>query len=581
MNRLVALAIVVLTVLSARTVSANDGLASAECRRFEKMYIAPMVGTMYYRMYVPDVGMVEFRHVDGQNKYVGADGWSAALKDEEMTVRPPAVKGHQVPAYVFRDGRPLALLMEGKRYSCQAADVQYSGSAPSPMWEDHETFEEGRWAGRLAWPYVNPNRTAVLYLSLALAGLCLCLFGSHLWLRICGGGFFSVCAALTIATRSRGGLMAFALGIGLMVAVRFFNEFIDKYKWSIAIGACIVLLMGAGALCFISRTPINKGDGLRVELLRTAPRMMADAPCGWGNFMRPGPAYVSWYQPPEGKDVTFTLVSGHLTHLVSFGWFGRFAWLFGWMALLLALFKSARKGESALPVALWAAFGLADVFNPVDFSWSLWILPVASLGLWLRKRPWRLWRQYLKPMSAAALVAVMGVLAFWLAGIYSSRRGDPALYVDGGRMLINGAKPSCWVVDDEKTLGWVIAGKEIRNFYSKVPNAKPLGYVRRLEDLPERVDTLVVAGEKCGEYLELAKRRKVAKARKIVFISPPFGPYRIPSSLAASGRFMMVLGEFAARYADVYGQKPFPPWVGLVDGAEWYIPGWVGLVSSL
>ena len=43
----------------------------------------------------------------------------------------------------------------------------------------------------------------------------------------------------------------------------------------------------------------------------------------------------------------------------------------------------------------------------------------------------------------------------------------------------------------------------------------------------------------------------------------------------------MVLGEFASRYADVYGKPPFPDWVATVDGAELYIPGWVGLATTL
>ena len=40
----------------------------------------------------------------------------------------------------------------------------------------------------------------------------------------------------------------------------------------------------------------------------------------------------------------------------------------------------------------------------------------------------------------------------------------------------------------------------------------------------------------------------------------------------------VLLGEFAARYVDVYGEGPHPKWVTMVKGAELYIPGWTDYV---
>ena len=42
-----------------------------------------------------------------------------------------------------------------------------------------------------------------------------------------------------------------------------------------------------------------------------------------------------------------SLVSDHLTHLVGYGWFGRWLWMFGWFAALALLWKFARGGLGA------------------------------------------------------------------------------------------------------------------------------------------------------------------------------------------------------------------------------------------
>ena len=43
-------------------------------------------------------------------------------------------------------------------------------------------------------------------------------------------------------------------------------------------------------------------------------------------------------------------------------------------------------------------------------------------------------------------------------------------------------------------------------------------------------------------------------------------------------RVGVLLGEFAARYVDVYGEGPHPKWVTVVKGAELYIPDWTHYV---
>ena len=89
----------------------------------------------------------------------------------------------------------------------------------------------------------------------------------------------------------------------------------------------------------------------------------------------------------------------------------------------------------------------------------------------------------------------------------------------------------------------------------------------------------MVAGKHCLEYVRLWKQGRAPKAGELVFLSPSFGPKAVPMELRLNSRFMMVVGEFAARYADVYGpEDDFPEWVGTAPGAELYIPGWTDYV---
>ena len=67
-------------------------------------------------------------------------------------------------------------------------------------------------------------------------------------------------------------------------------------------------------------------------------------------------------------------------------------------------------------------------------------------------------------------------------------------------------------------------------------------------------------------------------ARELAFVSPPFAPKDVPQALVNRSGVGMLLGEFAARYVDVYGEGPHPNWVTLVKGAELYISDWTDYV---
>ena len=108
-----------------------------------------------------------------------------------------------------------------------------------------------------------------------------------------------------------------------------------------------------------------------------------------------------------------------------------------------------------------------------------------------------------------------------------------------------------------------------------------MGYVQKLSDLPPRVRRLAVAGRLCGEYLKLWKEGNAPKAAELIFLSPAMSLDSVPESLRRSCKFAMVVGEFAARYEDVYGHLDGADGVIVTEGSEVYLPGWVGLILSM
>lgn len=590
MKKLLSALMLLLSLLAFGEGNADNMKALAD--RFGAMYFAPMAGLSYFRLYDPATGIVEFRAVGNKGVLQGAGGWSGKLRGNAVDIAPPDARKTGV-VFHFANGSPDMVTIGEARYKCSPDEVRPAIKGKVPvLWQDEEEVEGGRsawrWKGRLAWPYVNPNCASVLYGMLALVALaCFCYAEEKR--KIIGSAVVLSLAALAVAaTQSRGGFLALGIGSAMIVASRFVRPGARKrLRVLLVLGALAVVaallfltLSFGDSLNFAAKLKsMGTGDSLRGDILTAATRMMVDAPWGW-RFIRPGYAFMNWYQPLDSSMVTWTLVSGHLTALVAMGWIGRFLWLAAWLGLPLTLLVLVRKGLSPLPAALWTTLAVAAVFNPVLTSWSLWLLPVASLALvakidWKKLGGWS-W----KPALGAVLGAVALCGLFFVVGSKPLPYPNPHLIVKGDSVLVNGINPEAWVVDDEETLGWLMAGKEMRIFCNRVPHAGAMGYTKDLQEVPATVRRLLVARGKCREYLDLWSKGQAPKAKELVFISPDIPPSEIPERLRSTCSFMMILGEFATRYREVYGNSEFPDWVGTVDGAEIYIPGWVSLVNK-
>ena len=561
--------------------------AQGEAARFSEMYFAPMDASNFFRLYAPGTGMVEFQRNWRTRGFDGAGGWNAAeTADGEISVREPGGR----TTYTFRKGRPHSMVASnGKRVNVQFdAEPSIPGEVP-PMWEGAE--EDAAETIAKKWPksriklfYETPNQAAMLLAELALLGLFAFLFGTRKAVIAAGVVGLAAAAYFLAKTDGRGGALGLAAGAVLLLGFRFFRpggRMRAAIVSALAVAAVAAFFMGVGlGGRFSAKSVGDASTSVRLEKWQSVPQMMVDSPFGWGDTPA-GRAYSDWYQPLSSSSVTPTLDSDHLTYMTGFGWFGRFAWGLAWFAVLFMLFRFAAGGGSPLPLAMFFALWLAAMFNPIIHAWTLWIVPVASLWPFAASRPWKAPRRYVVPVAAAAVASLAICAALYFVGRGPSRRAVLPVFADGGRVCVGSRRPEIWVADDRYTIGWLFAPKEIRHFYSAHPGAKPLGYVQRLADVPSGVRRLAVAGGLCREYVKLWNAGAAPLAQELVFLSPEMPLEAVPERLRRSCRFVMVVGEFAARYAKTYGRLEPSEEVVFVEGAEAYLPGWVGLMLSM
>ena len=237
------------------------------------------------------------------------------------------------------------------------------------------------------WGFGNPNKTAILIGCLMAA----------CWIltRIRRGGFtmalgsFIALGGCLIHTYSRGGIVAAAVG-QLVILARAGRPW--PRGRALAIVAALVAMAayaswdGVGAARRLGQSPSSdRSIGNRLAIWRTAPRMMVDAPGGWGAG-RSGWAYSQWYQDPSTRYEYRTLVNSHLTWLVEMGWPGRVAYVAVILSVLAVCWP--RRGGTPVPCAIWIVFLSGAAFSSIMEAPALWALPVLALLFSIWDRYW-------------------------------------------------------------------------------------------------------------------------------------------------------------------------------------------------
>lgn len=559
-------------------------------------YIAPVNRTAF-KVVTPGEEPRLFNQSDPAlaGRMCSEDGWTATFgEDGLITVEAPDTGGAK-SVWEFDRGRLVACASGGARkdmaYEAARAapegvltPLAYYEFTPEYVKEQEERVLEGKWegTGRLCFPYENPNHSGALYCQLALLALVLllaCRGKARVAASVALAAFF-VCLVLT---GSRGSLIGFMAGLLPVFAFRFRSLVRSRVFWCAlgvavaAVGCWFGWLHSDQLMRGFAAGGMDWSNAIRMDMLRVAPKMMVDAPDGWG-FVGAGRAYFDWYQPLDNLFMTGSLMNDHLTILANTGWYGRCAYLFAVSSLLLLACSLAWRKGGFLPASVFLATVVMSCFNPMFAKIGLWVVPAVAAGclvLWcFRERG----RCLLLPVAVSVLLAVgLTGIIYWVGS-----RMEPAdglrVYATRRQVCVRGKVPSTWIVDDTQgALGGIFACKDVREYYKYCPDDPSVGYVRSIHDLPERgVRRLVLSGKAGNDWLLRLSEDPEAREhlpKEVLFISPPFAPSEIPGALFHFCRVRVIVGEFAARFQPEYATPR--PYVEIVPGMERYILRWM------
>ena len=458
------------------------------------------------------------------------------------------------------------------------------------------------------WGLGNPNKTAALIAVLMLAVWALPLV--RRWLFWVALPAFAALGACLMHTISRGGVVAATAGFAvLLIHLRRISPW-PKRRMLAVIGAVLVMLAGNGVMQTSMRFAQSPGDrsiSNRLLIWKQAPRMIADAPWGWG-IGNSGNAYMSWYQSLEKTENYRTLVNSHLTWLVEFGWPMRLLYTFGWAAVFVLCWGTRRfegmppsavdadvarascpwrSVTGKMPVLLtdtpflfcgvvcgmWSAFFVAAVFSSVaEVPW-LWIPPSLGLGgvLVVRYRM-HLWPSRLAWASgAAATVLCLGALAIG-GRVTAPPAGVSRLAVlRNGSVCVGKQPPSIWVVvgtDNATTISATYP-----RAYRDQPTRPPVGFAPSLAALPADLSGCRVAiiGS-LEDWGALSARAKTCES--LLLIAPDVFPDEV--TLPKDIPTRVVFGEFSNHPSAAAWQE-----TGLtqtLEGVGDFFQGWPEIV---
>lgn len=550
----------------------------------------------------------EFERVLSSDGYLrSVNGWYGREEGNQVRIVSGKIPGVGKIVFDFENGKLTALTVKGKKNVFDPAArhgplpeawsaLVRSGDPDAGL--DKNAVKDRvdrKWvkSHRLLFPWPNPNRNAALYGQLFLLFAALTAIVPRRRVRLACGALSAGCLVPLFLCGSRGAI----LGVGLAVAtclalsrrVNLKAVLRRKAFWLVS-GIAIAAL--ATWICCQRTTFFTRGfagksswsNAIRVELWQAAPKMMVDAPGGWGKTdFQVGKAYLDWYQPQQVVALTGSLINDHLTRLVAFGWCGRWLYFFGWFLALACGVVLMRRRENPALLSVTVAFGAAAWFNPLFAENWLWAVPGVAVVLAVASRPWRDGRAQGLAVLAATLLSTIAVGTLYGLGTCSERTEEVRVKKDGPRVLVNGETPSVWVVDNQReALGGPLSCKNIRQYYDAWPQAPALGYVNRIEDLPDNgVGTLVLGGLAGDAWLRHVTSSAEAWAkmpRHVLFVSPPFPPQAIPNGLYAATDVKILIGEFATWFQPAVF-TPLPKGVEIVPGCELYIGEWMSYVS--
>lgn len=388
------------------------------------------------------------------------------------------------------------------------------------------------------WGFGNPNMTAAFIVTLMIAAWGLAWFRA--WGFWIASLIFTGLGICLVHTFSRGG--AIALGAGALPLVWFAPR--PWPRKNVIVIACSVWIIIMASIYLQADSRYMQGlvredrsITHRMDIWKVTPRMMVDAPGGWG-LETASKAYEEWYQPLDRGELYLNLLNSHLTWLVEIGWAWRFLYILGWLIAFALCWPDKKRPWFAVPLGIWVGFAVASFFSHVARVPALWAVPCGGLLAVLAARIWR--RDWLSTrwMGALAGAAALVLAAVYLVGV--SHRGQP-IHGNPGQVVIGEGVPATWVVVNPAVMGDGY-GKAIRRFLQEAKSDPAVGIVEKLDDLPARKDiTVVIAGQVQDAQLKELKTRNA-----LILLNPTFFPQEIDLNTSNAPKSVSVFfGEFS------------------------------------
>lgn len=402
----------------------------------------------------------------------------------------------------------------------------------------------------------NPNKAAVLLAELAVIGMALLSDHRHS-VRLLGVGTFLTSVYSLLRTFSRGGFVSLVAGFAIMIFGAFRNRERRRLRLLCYAGVCACAVAASVHIGFFDRmahgfSGNDKSVGNRIGLWCKVPKMIHDAPLGWG-LGRSGEAYMQWYQPLEKHERYRTLVSSHLTVVVETGVVCGFGWILLWSIFLACGCGFGRRLRCWLCLAEWLVLFVAGWFSSVCENWELWVVPglihIFTIARFLRNQKalpnWRSSIRILFPV----VVAYVTFLTIIMVVHSPSDIGRSS-----GRIMIGKGEPMIWIVPDAAVLGGELYPREIRDFFQN-GGTGTFAVVEEPSQVPPDVDYVVICGA--------ADASGVRGRKKTVWLSP-IRQRQIPDE-----DDIVIRGEFADVSSPCRATH-----VITVNGAGDYLPNW-------
>ncbi len=414
------------------------------------------------------------------------------------------------------------------------------------------------------WGFGNPNKTATLIAMLMIAVWGLAYVRRWgFWAALVLFTSFGICL---IHTFSRGGLIALAAGI---IPLALFAKRPWPKSKSLGIAASVWIMMGV-SIYLSAHERYGKGTedrsiSNRLELWKMAPKMMVDAPGGWG-LGNAGKAYMQWYQPLNRSESYRTLVNSHLTWLVEFGWPLRILYPLTWLLVFTLCWPIRKCRWFVIPLGMWLVFFVAAIFSSVAESPCLWIVPVLALTsilivrvnaeAWPSRWVWKI---------------IIATDVFISAFFYLSGKCEKSLVRHSSDLVIYGdGNPSKILVIDSKITGKYY-GRKIR---SLAPQSSAIGIAESIEFVFNvRGKVVFVAGSVFNKP-KLAKI--ISEADHSVLLNPNYRPEDLNLPNEATKKIYVILGEFSQSSSIAAWQQTAS--TAQLEGVGDFVPNWTQFI---